>query len=125
MRKDRLLKLAEFLDALPRSKFDIESLVREERGGCGTVCCAIGWMPKVDPKNWEWKKTEDAWRPVAGPLFPTLRGHSSRTWMFSTSTYFGISYEDVDYLFTREAYGSRVYPITVANRIRQFVKEAA
>lgn len=42
---NRLLKLADFLDALPRKKFDY-STYGEERA-CGTVACALGWAPSL------------------------------------------------------------------------------
>jgi hypothetical protein len=46
----RLEKLADFLDKLPREKFNFADLVSEiDKKGCGTVCCAIGWTPKVLP----------------------------------------------------------------------------
>lgn len=44
----RLLKLADFLDKLPRKSFDF-SCTREERS-CGSVGCAIGWTPNVFPR---------------------------------------------------------------------------
>lgn len=44
----RMLKLCDFLDELPRTKFDF-SIVREERK-CGTVGCAMGWTPTVFPR---------------------------------------------------------------------------
>ena len=46
--KNRLLKLADFLDTLPRKQFDL-TLVLEERP-CGTVGCAMGWTPTVFPR---------------------------------------------------------------------------
>lgn len=48
IRYDRLEKLAAFLDKLPKKRFDFNTM-REERD-CGTVACAIGWMPEVFPR---------------------------------------------------------------------------
>ena len=57
---DRLLRLAKFLEKLPRRKFDFAELVAdtEKRHGkdCGTVCCAVGWTPAVFPKLISWSR---------------------------------------------------------------------
>lgn len=63
----RLEKLAEFLDTLPRQKFNFEEFVREEgkpmaealKAGtysCGTAACALGWTPAVFPRLVRWVK---------------------------------------------------------------------
>lgn len=48
----RLLKLADFLDTLPRKRFDFDQFVGDDWKGtqdlsCGTTACAIGWMPAI------------------------------------------------------------------------------
>lgn len=65
--KKRLLKLADFLDKLPVEKFDY-SIIAKEAGlpmkealakgpvSCGSVACAIGWMPAVFPRSIKWEK---------------------------------------------------------------------
>jgi hypothetical protein len=50
----RLEKLAQFLDQLPNYKFDFSTVVSSSAGGCGTVCCAIGWLPAVFPDLVRW-----------------------------------------------------------------------
>ncbi len=43
----RLLKLADFIETVPREALDLEVLARKHE--CGTVCCLMGWaglMPK-------------------------------------------------------------------------------
>ena len=57
MRQDRFEKLFTFLLALPDAEFDFRRWVNRppEEHTCGTVCCAGGWLPRVDPDNWEWK----------------------------------------------------------------------
>lgn len=42
---ERLDKLIKFLEELPEEKFDFSTVI----DGCGTVCCAIGWTPKLFP----------------------------------------------------------------------------
>src|SRR5438093_919703 len=67
MNTKRLLKLADFLDELPREKFDFGQIAYQ--GGkpmaealklgavrCGTVACAIGWMPAVWPRELNWRE---------------------------------------------------------------------
>ncbi len=50
----RLLKLADFLDKLPRSHFDFNTILEKvepsRKNKCGTVGCAIGWCPTVFPR---------------------------------------------------------------------------
>ena len=56
---DRLLRLAKFLEKLPRRKFDFAEYVNTAvyRGKeCGTVCCAIGWTPAVFPRMITWDR---------------------------------------------------------------------
>ncbi len=54
VRVDRLRKLADFLDALPRSHFDFARVIGKvaptKANECGTVGCAIGWCPTVFPR---------------------------------------------------------------------------
>jgi hypothetical protein len=55
MNAPRLLKLARFLEKLPARKFDFASVVSRARNGCGSVCCAVGWLPAVFPKLAKWE----------------------------------------------------------------------
>jgi hypothetical protein len=56
MNKDKLLKLADFLTNLKPSEFDFSEIVGEfdYDNNCGTVCCAIGWLPVVFPEEAVW-----------------------------------------------------------------------
>lgn len=42
---ERLRILADFLDALPRERFDMSSW--DMRDGCGSAGCALGWAGKI------------------------------------------------------------------------------
>ncbi len=66
--KNRLLKLAAFLDKLPDEKFNFEYITNE--GGkpmlealkagavrCGTTACALGWAPAVFPRELKWARS--------------------------------------------------------------------
>ena len=59
MNAKRLLDLARFLDELPRAEFDFADVVTEQDGGCGSVCCAVGWTPRVFPELVEWCQRGD------------------------------------------------------------------
>lgn len=66
MRADRLLKLAGFLEKLPKEKFDFSVIVRgrekpRKQLDCGSVACAIGWCPVVFPRLCEYKNTDTPW----------------------------------------------------------------
>lgn len=50
--KKRILKLCDFLEQLPRKRFDFG--VVAEKQSCGTVGCAIGWTPEVFPRLVKW-----------------------------------------------------------------------
>lgn len=58
MNKDRLLEMVGFLNDLDEDKFDFSAIVGsvEEKGGrlCGTLCCAIGWLPRIFPDLVKW-----------------------------------------------------------------------
>lgn len=60
--KANLRKLIAFLRELPLEKFFFGSVVEQgDLHGCGTVCCAVGWMPKVFPDRVKWVKTFGLW----------------------------------------------------------------
>ena len=50
MRKDRLKKLADFLDKLPTEKWDF-STIATGNTTCPSAACAIGWLPTIFPKS--------------------------------------------------------------------------
>lgn len=63
----RLRKLADFLDKMPKEKFDFSVVAIEEgkpmlqalRAGavhCGTVACGMGWMPAAFPRQIKWQQ---------------------------------------------------------------------
>ena len=56
MKKENLMKLATFLDTLEEDKFDLAQVVisDEEDPMCGSICCAVGWTPKIFPEEVRW-----------------------------------------------------------------------
>lgn len=59
MNKDKLLELIEFLKTLSYEDFNFNEVVAcyDDYTKCGTVCCAIGWLPKLFPDEVEWNIT--------------------------------------------------------------------
>lgn len=56
MKTARLWKLARFLRELPPRKFYISLVVSktDAKRECGTVCCGMGWTPRVFPDLVKW-----------------------------------------------------------------------
>ena len=111
--KRRWTKLLTFLRQLPRKKFDFDKWVAEKENECGTVCCAAGWLPVIDPKNWKWRVAYQCEGGIGNcELKPILRKYSSDVlfadlaWVSSAeihndlSEYFGV--DDISYLFVPE-----------------------
>jgi len=73
MNKKRLLKLADFLDELPRKLFDFGTVATVGEEGltpaqalkagpkCGTVGCAMGWAPVVFPRILKYAKVNEVY----------------------------------------------------------------
>jgi hypothetical protein len=107
--KRRLQKLANFLNTLPEEKFNFEDVITKSNGkACGTVACAMGWLPAISSK-FAWKQ--------CGPKFDlkvktgnTKTGYKWVSWTdWSTflngngwsniANYFGISTDEARMLF--------------------------
>jgi hypothetical protein len=131
MNAKRLLKLADFLTALPKQKFDFSVIAHEgekpllkalkaRTEHCGTVACAIGWMPAVFPRLVRWILNR-GWllavelKKGPAPAFMNFR---------AASEVFGISDDDAEYLFLpdRSGLGDQASAKRVAQHIRRFVK---
>lgn len=146
MNAKRLLKLAEFLDTLPRQKFKF-STVADERGKsmrealkagktrCGTVGCALGWAPVVFPRLLRWVEVRK-WFPDDKAMYAVCHRSDTRTqvpasqmWPETRATaaaVFGLWEADVQFLFQPEdsGLGEDATPKQVARHIRQFVRNA-
>lgn len=117
--KQRLLRVARFLDKLPEEKFDFSKVVsHRDENCCGTVCCAVGWMPKIDPKNWFWFAYDVTYK----------------NGKYTENTYFGLTGTEYYKLFYSmdEVHKDfphfpirmhEVKPTMLAHTIRRFVKE--
>ncbi|NET72666.1 MAG: hypothetical protein F6K62_17575 [Sphaerospermopsis sp. SIO1G2] len=90
---ERLEKLAKFLDTLPADKFDFNEVVTYYDGqGCGSICCAIGWCPKIFPEQIQWD-SKDSY----DVLFVN---RESVDYIEAAMVLFGIESEDANILFT-------------------------
>lgn len=50
-----LEKLIQFLEKLEPNRFKFSEVISQvDVRGCGSVCCAIGWTPKVFPRLVRW-----------------------------------------------------------------------
>jgi hypothetical protein len=115
--KRRLLKLAAFLDELPRRKFDFGFFGNP---ACGTAGCAIGYCPIAFPRFWKVVDETPVTRNC--PYSGAGRG---------AAKFFGLSQNDVDYLFYPELRDAvkmcpllrTATPKAVAKHIRSFIAE--
>lgn len=124
MRTDRLLKLADFLEAMPEEKFDF-NIIAIEKGKpmlealaaghtkCGTAGCAIGWMPAVWPEELYWEGAQG---------LDVADGKGNVNFTVATA-FFEISMSDADFLFMPGVSDlvESVKPAEVAAQIREFV----
>jgi hypothetical protein len=126
MNKRRLLKLADFLETVPRKRFDFTSWVGENWKGdrelsCGTTACALGWattMPLF--RGLGLRLAKSRW----GPYVTLGNMRKDKSSMIAAERVFDISYGDAEYLFVPgfSKLGHSATPKMVARQIRQFVK---
>lgn len=124
----RLLKLADFLETVPRKAFYIGRWVKSEKsrregrhpGECGFSGCAVGWA--AHGRLFRGLRLE---RSPIGGLYPTYEGSSATG---AINRLFQIDETDSLYLFFDQSYIEQKYnptPKQVAKRIRKFVKNTS
>jgi hypothetical protein len=117
-----LLKLADFLETVPRKKFDMRSWQRSAAdkpegrrpGECGFAGCAVGWA--VHQRMFRGLKFIPDWS-WGGDLIPHYNGQTE--WRAITDLFL-IGYDEAFGLFGPQTGGT---PKQVAKRIRKFVKD--
>lgn len=118
--RDRLNKLANFLEKLNPKKFNLSIIAKKDKKNpeCGTVCCAIGWMPQVFPRTFKWRLF-----PWSNQLSVVEIEDEEIEDFDAADKYFGLKGQESSYLFMPEyyRYGKR-QPKDVAKRIRDFIK---
>lgn len=149
--KRRLLKLAEFLHDMPRAKFDFRTIFNQgtkpplealAAGAhrCGTVGCAIGWMPAALPSvaKWTYMDVSSYGEPkklVVADI--VLREDEQCSDFRAAERAFGITYDESCWLFSpfggggtfggsnSHNVGHRATAKQVARHIRKFVERYA
>lgn len=130
--KDRLLKLATFLENVPRRKFNLSWFIDTKydvlpsqdylkEGFCGTTACAVGYCPVVFPRLFSYKKDRNR---VGTDNYEIVLSRNQDIKGFTAAQeVFGISLDDLLYMFDPDSYNHRQRgPKSVARRIRTFVK---
>ena len=124
MNSKRLLKLADFLDTVPRKRFNLGlwqqyGFKPKAESACGTVACAMGWACTIPSFKRAGLK---AHKDDRYPIFENQEGFSA------AAKFFDISFPQAERLFSSSGYGNRfnsdaVTPKKVAKAIRNFVKD--
>lgn len=135
MRKDRLLKLADFLETVPRRSFEIRWWQKRpatkpegtHQGECGFAGCAVGWAAHAKLFRGLRLAQHGDGGTDATPIYDGDEGMPAVARLFDLPTvgdYFKVC-PDASCLFEAESYdGHRATPLQVARRIRKFVKDA-
>lgn len=113
----RLKTLADALDRMPETQFDIGDWKSE----CGTVCCAVGLagdIPEFQSAGFSLRKTGDS-DPAYFPIFGEISGFSA------VELFFGLGYSEVRWVFVGVSYPdpAEVTPGDVARRIRALLAD--
>jgi hypothetical protein len=124
MKKQRLLKLADFLENLKPRQFNLATWTvscgeKTDDAACGTVACACGWattIPSFRRAGFRLARRLSWTDPT--PVFGRERGWDA------VKAFFDMNYGEANHLFSIESYsgGERTRPQTVAKRIRQVVE---
>jgi hypothetical protein len=127
MNKKRLLKLADYLETVPRKRFNMDHWAsakfcgkpKEPEHECGTSACALGWACTIPSfKRAGLKFIEcgsNFWTHI--DLVPDFEGS---TGYGAAASLFGIRYSQAEWLFSPESPART--PKQVAKRIRKFVE---
>jgi hypothetical protein len=115
---EKLTRWADFLEKLPPEKFNINNWVSKHENGCGTVCCAAGWLPVVFPAS-----CGSAW---VERLAFTYTGEEYKQFEFGVrivEDFLGLHFDDFDYITSPAEYElDKPSPQIVAQRIREVVE---
>lgn len=124
----RLLKLASFLDKLPRKRFDYTRWVGDDWDdkqdlSCGTTACALGWAAAMP----EFRRLGLCLTGRGTPegTYVGLRGQDCMfTPLRAATAVFGIFEIDAEWLFQPQEEEDFATPKYVARKIRKFVADS-
>ena len=96
---------------------------------CGTVCCAIGWTPKIFPKIVKWYRNTPG-----DPLNVKIKNTSKHGYQSVAAHLFGLEYNLAVNLFSPDDHPDEEYglhnlnenatPKQVASALKKFLKKA-
>lgn len=133
--KNRLLKLADFLDTVPRKKFNLYDWITKKSDNtattidhikkCGFAGCAVGWAMTLPSFKKAGLKSmgRQQYRFQYGQAFSIPYYKGKENW-FAVAEFFGVVGYDAEELFSVDSYSENATPKMVARRIRKFVKKA-
>lgn len=132
MHKERLLKLATFLENLDPRVFDYSTIrVQYEDGReCGTLACAVGWLPECFPDLAAAIVQPPSGHPFCRTVLVAGKGdYSVYQGLDLAELLFGTNREETDYLFLPATVVNSLLPDatprSVAALIRTFVEADA
>lgn len=126
MNRERLLKMADFLEQVDEQLFDLSDLINYDRDNpnfedfvllkpCGTTGCAVGHMPHIFPDDWEYVLDQYDFR---------MKGKGAWTSCIDSEEYLDINNKVWEFLFEPCCYpASKRGPKDVATRIRWFAQQ--
>jgi hypothetical protein len=116
MNRERLNRLADFLDTLDPERFSIHTWATGDLHECGTVGCAAGWATMIP------EFAEAGLKLVPSTTWESGRNISYRgaTGLTALETFFSISPVDAVYLFVGIRYPASKSLAAVRDRIRSF-----
>ena len=86
-----------FLETLDPRKFDFRNWVTEfGKFDCGTVCCAVGWLPSISDK-WVWNRHFSTVATSFGALGPSPEESVAKFFNISVNTVILLFYPAIDF----------------------------
>ncbi len=130
VRKNRLLKLADFLENVPRKTFDLEHWLQQKglAPKCNTTACAVGWACSIPSFRKAGFRIDIDNRGGGKPVFKnTYKKTPKYTGWAAVDKFFDVERGDSESLFSCRQYliygtNRKTTPKQVASRIRKFVK---
>jgi len=123
MRSKLLLKLADFLDNLPRKRFNICVFGDKDFSPkeCGTQACALGWAPTAFPRSNLWLSDDD-WYYNKQVNYKDTKGKIYRDER-AGAKFFDIPKEHAFKLFVESADNKKLTRKQMAKKLRAYVKD--
>lgn len=124
----RLLKLADFLETVPRKNFDYNTLASEKWDGkqdfisCGTQACALGWAATMPSLRKVGLRLSLADGLATVHLKTTSADVADGDDLYkATEEVFGMDLDETDFIFNMYMGQPESTPKQVAKKIRKFV----